>query len=370
MPADSVRAPVVSVIVVAARHPGRLRRCLAAITAGHDAPAIEVIVVLNAAEDGMAELVERDAPTALTVASDVPLGFAGGVNLGARHARGRRLAIVHDDAEVRPGWLAGLLAALAAHPGTGVAGSVLLEPSSDVVQSAGAVLWADGRTSMPWAGEAPPLDTLTGTPHRDYCSSASLLVRREAWDACGGMDEELHPGQYVDVDLAMTMRRQGWSVRCATASLVEHARGGSSSSRLRTLAGRRNRAYFTAKWAADLAHQEPHADDGGALARARIATETRAAAVAVAHRDGAVSPERVPKPESAQERLQREHRQLRRDLAFKAAAITELEAALARAHGIEERADTLHRELDRVHAAHAALQAELERLRGDGSKGP
>jgi GT2 family glycosyltransferase len=39
------------------------------------------------------------------ITSPTNLGFAGGVNLGARHARGSHLALLNDDATATPGWL-------------------------------------------------------------------------------------------------------------------------------------------------------------------------------------------------------------------------------------------------------------------------
>lgn len=356
-----VTAPLVSVVVVSARDVERLVRCLTRVAEGAPGAELEMIVVLNAAEPGMAETLAARVSGVRVVTSEVPLGFAGGVNLGARHARGTFLHVLHDDTEVEPGWLDALVAALHDHPRAGAAGSLVFDLDGGAVQTAGHVLWRDGRTEPPWRGAAPDPASFDAVVPVDYCSSSSLLIRTGSWRAVGGFDEELHPGQYVDVDLAMGLRHHGQLVVLAPGSRVRHARGGSASPHVRAVAWRRNRERFLRKWAEDLAHQEPFAEDDGALDRAHAATARRARLVL--ERDPApVAPRDDPPapgvPESESDRVRREHRQLRRDVAFKAAALSDLDAALehaqAHARGAEERVTAAARELDRVHAAHAA----------------
>jgi len=271
--------PRVSIVIVSARRPARLLRCLSAIAWEAGDIEIEVIVVLNAAAPELAVVLGEEAQGVRVVASEVPLGYAGGANLGAREARGAFVHLLHDDTEVCPGWLDAMLAGLAEHPQAGAAGSLLVADDGSV-QTVGHVLWRDGRTQPPWHGPAPDADAVAPTTsYVDYCASASLLVTREAWDAVGGYDERFHPAQYVDADLAMALREAGFVVICTARSRVRHGREGSASARLRRFLADRNRAQFVAKHADALAHQEPFADDADALERARRATLRRAAAV-------------------------------------------------------------------------------------------
>jgi GT2 family glycosyltransferase len=66
--------------------------------------AAEVVVVDNGSHDHDASTVARSLG-ARVVRSDVNLGFAGGVNLGLREARGEMVALLNDDARAGPGWL-------------------------------------------------------------------------------------------------------------------------------------------------------------------------------------------------------------------------------------------------------------------------
>lgn len=307
--------PRVSVIVVTARNLARLERCLAAVMREAGGVALEIIVVLNAAEPALRAALERDRPGVRAVVSEIPLGFAGGVNLGARHARGELLHILHDDAEVCAGWLAPLIAALDARPRIGAVGSLIIGHDGKPL-TAGHVIWRDGRTQPPWQAVPPAIDALQAVEVHDYCGSASLLVRRAAWDAAGGFEEEIHPAQWVDADFAMALRRSGYVVACAPTSHVRHEHGGSSSPRMKAFAAQRNRARFAEKWARDLADYERYADNERALDRARAATLRRSAAILALEppRAAASTP---PAPQTDGDRLRRDLTALARDLAFK-----------------------------------------------------
>jgi GT2 family glycosyltransferase len=366
--------PLVSVIVVSARDPERLARCLGAVAAGRGDVPIDVTVVLNAAQDGMEANLTRAVRGVRILSSDVPLGFAGGVNLGARGARGRFLGVLHDDAEPEPGWLEALVATMEADPRAGLAGSLITDLSTDEVQGAGHVLWGDASSQPPWEGPPPDAATFREVRDVDFASSASLLIRGEAWRAVGGMDEEIHPAQYVDADLAMAMRAAGWAVVVVPASRVRHARGGSSAWWRKVLAAQRNGEYFRRKWADDLALQAPRPSAAGGLPRAEAATAARASAV----RSGP-APRTAARPAGAadgdDDAALRERRALLRDLAYKDAVVAEADRLLAdhdaRAEVLRARVTELETELARVVQGHGhevagrrSAEAELAAVRG------
>jgi GT2 family glycosyltransferase len=81
----------------------------------------EPIVVDNGSTDTSRELLSRDYPQVKVIALPSNLGYAGGCNAGLRDAQGEVLAILNNDTEVEPTWLAELLAALEQHPEAGMA---------------------------------------------------------------------------------------------------------------------------------------------------------------------------------------------------------------------------------------------------------
>jgi GT2 family glycosyltransferase len=368
----TVDAPTVSVIIVTARRPERLVRCLEAVA--REAPPglpYEVVIVLNAAAPGVRERLDDAVEGARIVSSEIPLGLAGGANLGAAHARGRLLHVLHDDTEVGPDWLTPLTTLLDRRPEVGAVGSLVLNLDGSV-QTAGHVIWRDGSTSPRWSGTPPTPDGLGQAYPVDYCASASIVVRRDAWDAVGGLDEGFHPAYYVDVDLSMSLRARGYVVMCEPASRVHHERGGSSGAAFREFLSARHRERFVAKWADDLVHQEPMGQDANALARARRATARRATAVAMSSRHPPASASPI-EAEDELTRLRRERALLQRDVAVKQAFMVHVEELLSDAAAVRERLEMegakaqralaeLHESAAEVHRSYAELAHDYQRM--------
>ena len=106
-----------------------IRACLSSLDGQDDgAPfALEVVVVDNGSHDKSPALVEDEFPAARLIRNGRNLGFAGGCNVGLAAATGGVLVLLNQDTQVRPGWLAALVAALT-EPGVGVAGSLAAGP--------------------------------------------------------------------------------------------------------------------------------------------------------------------------------------------------------------------------------------------------
>jgi len=102
MPPDS------SVVVVSYRPGDWLAPCLASALAQAD----QVVVVDNGSPGEEASAIASPMG-AQVVRSPVNRGFAGGVELGLRHARGALIGLLNDDAVAGPGWIDAARAALA-----------------------------------------------------------------------------------------------------------------------------------------------------------------------------------------------------------------------------------------------------------------
>ena len=163
----------------------------------------ETIVVVNGGGRALFEAVTAMAPGIRVVDSPVNRGVAGGYNLGRSVARGELIVLMHDDIELEPGWLLALIDAAERHPEAGVIGCKVLYPDG-TLRGAGSILWSDAYTSPPWIGDSPLPDAFDTPRLVDYSASCSLLIRSRTWDDCGGLDEELYPAYYIDVDMAMS----------------------------------------------------------------------------------------------------------------------------------------------------------------------
>ena len=262
-------APRVSVIVVATSGLNFLRACLDSV--GRFGPGgipFETILVLNEANPNTESALRTTVTGAKITSSVVNLGLAGAGNRGRSLASGEFLLILHDDAEVEPGWMEALVETADAHPEAGAVGGKVLYPDGRL-QNAGMILWRDGYTSPPWIGEAPPPDSFDRLRAVDYCGTSSLLVRAAAWDAVGGLEEKLYPVYYVDVDLSMALRKLGFVVLYQPASRIRHHQGGAHNLRFRQFAAGRNRLVFVEKWRLALERYEERSPSAIEAAMAR-----------------------------------------------------------------------------------------------------
>ena len=88
---------------------------------------LEVVLVDNASSDGVAALARRRWPQVRVVESGRNLGFGGGCNLGLQDlGECRYAALVNPDAQVDPGWLTPLVAALETDRSVGAASPKIL----------------------------------------------------------------------------------------------------------------------------------------------------------------------------------------------------------------------------------------------------
>lgn len=237
--------PRVSVIIPCVDGNRFLQACLRSLAANapRDLP-FETIVVVN---DAPASDVTGELAGATFLASRANLGLAGAGNRGRRVARGEFLLLLHDDAEVEPGWMEALVAAADADPQAGAIGGKVLDPDG-TLQNAGMVLHPDGTTGPPWSGAPPDPSAFDERRKVDYCGTSSLLVRAATWDAIGGLDEQFFPAYYVDVDLAAGIRALGQHVLYEPRSVIRHHRGSSTSRRFALYVTARNRERFLMKW--------------------------------------------------------------------------------------------------------------------------
>jgi len=178
------------------------------------------------------------------------LGFVGSCNRGAQAAQGEFILFLNNDTVVLEGWLDHLVQTFADVPDAGLVGSKLLYPDGRL-QEAGGIVWADasgwnwGRLADP---SAPEFNFMRDV---DYCSGASLLIRRRLFTDLGGFDERYAPAYYEDTDLAFAVRAQGLRVLYQPLSRVVHYEGISAGTDLTSGMKAyqvRNRERFQEKW--------------------------------------------------------------------------------------------------------------------------
>jgi len=249
-------------------------------SAGDRPPSSVVIVVDNASTDGSADMVATEFPQVHLIASPTNLGFAGGNNLVLRTlgfgrqetggrgqgARGNEASgnsksqipnpksairnpqsvlLLNPDAEPVGDAIGQMARFLAEHPAVGGVGAQLAYPDGRFQHGAFRfpALW------QLWFDLFPPrprrlLDSrLNGRYDRtlyaagrpfpvDFVLGAALMVRREAIESAGVLDE----GYFMyaeEVDWCWRIQRAGWPFYCLpTARVIHH--GGASTRQFRS----------------------------------------------------------------------------------------------------------------------------------------
>jgi GT2 family glycosyltransferase len=242
MPSEHVSAGhpiVVSILIVNYRTYDELASCLESVRP-HLAGDLEVIVVDHASDAAAVARLGERFPWVQFIAVAANPGFAAGVNRGARAAAGRFLLLLNPDSILDSDVAHTLAAWLDGHPRAAVAGGLVREADGSVQASArrfpDVTTGFAGRTS--WLSEVWPANpwtrrNLVARDERepvevDWVSGACMMVRGEAFDAVGGMDEAFFL-YWEDADLCFRLRRAGWSTVYNPTAGITHLTGRSSA---------------------------------------------------------------------------------------------------------------------------------------------
>jgi N-acetylglucosaminyl-diphospho-decaprenol L-rhamnosyltransferase len=234
-------APRLSVVVVSWNVEGPLRACLLALRGGSIRESdLEIVVVDNASSDDTCAMVDREFPEVKLLRLPEAVGFSAANNAGAAIASGRHLALLNPDTEAAPRALETLVEVLEQEPGVGAAGPLLRLPSG-AVQLEGGRRFPTLRDELLAAVRVGSFDPLRRSsssylmPDWDHRSSrdvdvllgACIVLRRDLWDAVGGLDEGyLLCGE--DVDLCRRVRERGLRIRYVADAEVLHLVGAST----------------------------------------------------------------------------------------------------------------------------------------------
>jgi len=206
----------------------------------------EVLVVDNASADESVALVRQQYPEARLVALSENRGFTGAVNAGIAQAKGTFVALLNQDAEADPRWLAEMARAAQAHPEAGaIACKILLFDRRDYLHSAGDSYRQDG---IPvnrgvWQRDEGQFDVETEV--FGACGAAAAY-RRHVLDEVGWFDESFF--MYCDdVDLAWRQQLAGWRTVYTPRAIAFHHLSASGGGVTASYYTGRNTIYVLAK---------------------------------------------------------------------------------------------------------------------------
>jgi N-acetylglucosaminyl-diphospho-decaprenol L-rhamnosyltransferase len=228
--------PDASVVVVTHNALPWIERCLDSVRGE------EVIVVDNGSSDGSVDVV-RDAMPEATLIEQENLGLAAGWNRGIEEASGRYFLILNSDAWLTDGSLRRLVAFADDHPEAAIVGPRLLNPDGTLQRSVRGfpTLWRLA-TEYLFLRKLAPRSRLFnafyagGFDHdevreADFLMGACMLVRREAVEAVGPLDEAFFLFS-EEVDWAYRFRQAAWKVLFFPGAECVHVGGASHGGRM------------------------------------------------------------------------------------------------------------------------------------------
>lgn len=179
----------------------------------------ETVVVDNGSGDGTVEMLRAEFPEVVVVGFPENRGFAVAVNAGMRAARGTCVALLNNDAEADPGWLAALVAALDARPEVGaVASKMVTFRDPAIVDSAGGAMGLFAYDIGRGESDGPPF--AQGREILCACGGACAF-RREVLDTVGDLDEAFF-AWFEDVELGIRAQLAGFRCWFEPAARVRH----------------------------------------------------------------------------------------------------------------------------------------------------
>ncbi len=155
-------------------------------------------------------------------------GFGTKCNYGAQKSKAPFIWFLNDDCYPLPGCAGHLVNVMLANPKIGMVGHLLRYPNGFIQH--GGTERVKGRVGFPHRDLGKLHPTLKVPTEMEAVTAASVMVRREAFEAVGGFDE----GYFLyleDSDLCLKMRQSGWKVYFTPFAEALHEEHASSKTR-------------------------------------------------------------------------------------------------------------------------------------------
>ena len=208
-------SPDFSIILVCWNNKAYLEPCLDSIYQGQLKRSFDIIVVDNGSTDGSQEMLAEKYPGAGLIQNDSNVGLGKASNQGIEATIGRHVLLLNNDTVVNGPSLDAMVEFMDTKPAVGAVGCKLLNPDGSVQSCYNnfpslheEFLIATRLGELLWEGY-PGIIEGNDVRSVDWMGSACLLLRREALDQVGLLDEEYFI--YGDeADIQYRLKRAGW----------------------------------------------------------------------------------------------------------------------------------------------------------------
>ena len=217
--------PLVSIVIPTRDRLDLLRACISSLELT-TYPSVDIVIADNDSIE--AETIAFFAETAhRVVPAPGDFNYARIINTAVAQTAGDIIVTLNNDVVITdPTWLTRLVGYL--HDDVGIVGCSLVEPSGES-QHVGVAI-APYPQHLRAGVNIPVTHPLVTTPRRVAAvTGACTLISREAWDALGGLDEDLRV-VHNDDDMCLRANVLGFATVIATDVVLQHAESSSRGS--------------------------------------------------------------------------------------------------------------------------------------------
>ena len=208
--------PLVSIVMPTRNGFSLLRRCVESIFAKTQYTNYELLIIDNGSDDFVTlrylQGLQKD-PRVTVIRDDSPFNYSALNNKAVAQAKGDIVALLNNDLEViNDDWLDEMVSH-ALHPEVGAVGAKLYYPD-DTIQHAGVIVGLGGvaghshkhflRDNPGYCGRLLLAQNLSAV------TAACLVLRKEVFNAVGGLDEKNLSVAFNDVDFCLRIQEQGF----------------------------------------------------------------------------------------------------------------------------------------------------------------
>jgi hypothetical protein len=223
-----------AIVIVSTNEAKWLRPCLSSVFAHAGDLALDVVVADNESTDGTRELVETEFPGARVVTCQ-NRGFSHANNRGIMTTDARYVLLLNPDTEILEGTFADVVAELDERPLVGAAGVKQVTPDGQLFPTVRRFpnalrAWGEALASERWPVTVRALGEreldMARYDHElpcDWTSGSYLLLRREALESAGFLDERFFIYS-EETDLCLRVKQAGWDIHhLPTMTILHHA---------------------------------------------------------------------------------------------------------------------------------------------------
>jgi GT2 family glycosyltransferase len=228
----SETVPDLSIVMVCWNDKGYLEPCLHSLYNSGLRSTFDVVAVDNGSTDGSQEMLRKEFPEVKLIQNDHNAGLGKASNQGIEATRGRYVLLLNNDTIVNGPSFDAMVDFLGKHPEVAAVGGQLLNPDGTVQSCYNdfptlreEFLIATRLGDRLWPGY-PSNVTDTQVRSVDWMTSACLMLRRDALDQVGLLDEQYFI--YGDeTDLQYRLKKAGWQMYYLPQATTIHYGGGS-----------------------------------------------------------------------------------------------------------------------------------------------